>query len=264
MFQETSRIRRLNPFRPALFEVELESPEIASAARPGQFVHLLIEGTPQVLLRRPFSIAGVTGDRIRLIVKIVGRGTRAFSQYKIGDTCDLIGPLGSGFGMSNGGEVVLIGGGIGVAPLLFLQDELAVNKIPVTFFLGGRSRDEFPLECEEVARRGIIACTDDGSYGEPGLVSAVFERFIHAPRRQIAKVYSCGPTVMLKETARLCRDHLLSHSVSLESRMGCGMGVCQGCAVKVALKQGPGAEYRLVCTDGPVFDADLIAWDSIV
>ncbi len=263
MFQETSVIRRLNLFRSNLFEVELECERIASAARPGQFVHLLITGVPGVLLRRPFSVAGVEGDRLRLIVKIAGKGTQALAHKRIGDTCDLIGPLGSGFEFSAEGGVILVGGGIGVAPLLFLQEELRNRGISVTFFLGGRSREEFPLEDEEVRRRGIVACTDDGSYGERGFVSEIFEDFINGTRQTVAVVCSCGPAVMMKETARLCRDYRIPHHASLESRMACAVGVCQGCAVKTASRGDRDGQYRLVCKDGPVFDADLIEWDSI-
>ncbi len=262
MIQEIGVVRHLHRFRHTLFAMEIELPGIARMAKPGQFVHLRLEGIPEVLLRRPFSIAEVAEDWIKLIVKIVGTGTAGLAKYKIGRTCDAIGPLGEGFSYDDVEAAYLVGGGIGDAPLLFLQDELDKRGKKTHFFLGARTHKEFPLEDESVSERGIIACTDDGSYGKAGFVTIVFEEHLQGGVEEGATVFSCGPVPMLKAAARICEKYGLPHQVSLENRMGCGVGVCQGCALKLQ-EGGERGGYRLVCQDGPVFDASSIDWSLI-
>ena len=262
MIQERGPIRRIRRFRPALFSLILELPGIASSAKPGQFIHLRIENLPGVLLRRPFSIAGVDSPLVTLIVKIVGAGTAGLAQFPEGRPCDAIGPLGQSFNSDSVEAAYLVSGGIGVAPLLFLQDELLKKKKEVHFFLGARTHDEFPLEDEILTGRSIIPCTDDGSFGEKGFVTEIFEAYLSQDFHDNTCIYSCGPLPMVKEAARIAERYGLSHQVSLENRMGCGVGVCQGCALKLS-EDGDRGGYRLVCSDGPVFDASRIDWSKI-
>lgn len=262
MIQEKGPIRRTHRFRPDLFRLTLELPGIASSAKPGQFVHLRIEGQPGVLLRRPFSITEVDGPLVVLIVKIVGAGTAGLAEFPEGRPCDAIGPLGRSFNSDGIETAYLVGGGIGVAPLLFLQDELLMKKKHVHFFLGARTHDEFPLEDEILTERSVIPCTDDGSFGQKGFVTRVFEAHLSRDFRDNACIYSCGPLPMLEEAVRIAERYGLSHQVSLENRMGCGVGVCQGCALRLS-EDGDRGGYRLVCSDGPVFDASRIDWSKI-
>ncbi len=254
MIQEIGKVSANVTVRPAVFLLELALPEIARLAQPGQFVHLLVPDASGVFLRRPFSIAGVEGDRVKFLIRIVGTGTRVLAQMKIGDSCDVIGPLGRGFRHKGFQTALLAGGGIGAAPLLFLREELIKRKKEVHFFLGARTQEEFPLSDKLVNRLSIIPTTDDGSFGRHGLVSDCLEEFLTQQKWQNAGVYSCGPTAMIKAVERICRQHDLPHQASLENRMACGIGVCQGCALR--MKEG----FKLVCKDGPVFEADEIDW----
>jgi dihydroorotate dehydrogenase electron transfer subunit len=261
MIQECGPVRSLKFIRPAIFELWLELPILAAECRPGQFIHLLIEGSPGVMLRRPISIAGTQEGMIRLLIRIVGEGTTALSKVAVGTVMDAIGPLGNPFDTTGIKQALLVAGGIGHAPLLFLQEELTRRGIPTAFFLGARTHEEFPLSEKEVAQHSIIAATDDGSYGKSGFVSVHVEQWLRENALTGVSAYSCGPLPMMKEIDRLCRLHHLPHQVSLENRMGCGIGVCQGCAVRLGSgKNDPRGGYRLVCKDGPVFDAMEIEW----
>jgi dihydroorotate dehydrogenase electron transfer subunit len=262
MIQEKGVVRRIDRFRPTLFSLYLELPEIAKSAEPGQFIHLKVNNVPGVLLRRPLSIAGVDGNVVKLIIHIVGIGTAALALAYENQLCDVIGPLGEGFDFKNVTQAYLIGGGIGDAPLLFLQDELLKSGGSCEFLIGARTRDLFPLEDKEIEKRSIIACTDDGSFGEHGFVTAVFEKRYSNDFDASIPVYSCGPVPMMKAASRICEKYNLPHQVSLENRMGCGVGVCQGCALKMA-ENGERGGYRLVCVDGPVFNAGDVDWDLI-
>lgn len=262
MIQETGVILHKNRFRSEIFSLTLALPKIAASAKPGQFVHLLLSSVPNTLLRRPFSIAEVQEGNLRLIIKIIGPGTTVLSEWKEGTECDVIGPLGHGFTYDELKVAYLVGGGIGVAPLLMLQDELKRACKDVHFFLGAKTHGEFPLTNEEVNSRKIIPCSDDGSFGDKGFVSSIFQSQLKSRIIPDARVFSCGPVAMMAETDRICREYGLSHQVSLENRMACGVGVCQGCALKLKKNQDRGG-YRLVCHDGPVFNAADIDWSLL-
>ncbi len=257
MIQETGVLLEKRRIRNDIFNLTLELPGIAGLARPGQFVHLLIRNAPGVLLRRPFSIASVNGSELRLLIRIIGTGTRALSETEIGSAFDVIGPLGTGFDLSDATRVLLVAGGIGVAPLLMLQDVLNSDGTEVHFFLGARSREEFPLDDAEISRRRIACATDDGSFGAHGLVSQLFDDWLStAQNRRDFVVFSCGPAAMMRAVQHICEERSLRHQVSLENRMACGIGICQGCAVRMK------AGFRLVCKDGPVFNASDVDWSA--
>lgn len=262
MIQEKGVVRRINRFRPTLYSLFLELPEIARSAKPGQFLHVKVQAVPGILLRRPFSIAGVEGGIIKLIIRIVGIGTAALADIRAGQLCDIIGPLGEGFQFDNVSQAALLGGGIGDAPLLFLQDVLLKKGIGCELFIGAQTREEFPLEDDEIKRRSVIPCTDDGSFGEHGFVTDIFKKKYLESGNDRIQVYSCGPTPMMRAASQICEKYNLSHQVSLENRMGCGVGVCQGCALKIA-NGGERGGYQLVCIDGPVFNASDVNWDLI-
>jgi dihydroorotate dehydrogenase electron transfer subunit len=261
MIQECGALRRKEVIHPEIFDLWLECPEVAHQSHAGQYLHLLIKGATGVTLRRPLSIAGIEGGLIRLLVRIVGEGTSALAAVPVGTIMDVIGPLGIPFDYSKVSQALLVGGGIGGAPLLFLQDELIGKSIPTDYFLGAKTQDEYPLDPEEVERRSIFAATDDGTFGSAGFVSLQVNQWLQHHDHAGVRVYSCGPLLMMREVDRICRLYDLPHQASLENRMGCGIGVCQGCAVRVNDGKGdPRGGYRLVCKDGPVFDAMEIEW----
>jgi dihydroorotate dehydrogenase electron transfer subunit len=263
MIQEIGVVRKVKNYRPMIFSLVLELPAIAHVAKPGQFVHLLVQNTPGVLLRRPFSISGICERQALFLIRVVGSGTTALAKLWEGAAVDVIGPLGEGFRLEGVRRAALVGGGIGAAPLLFLQDELHKQGAEVHFFLGSKSADEYPLPPEAVQFRNIVPSTDDGTYGRPGFVTRHFDDWLQNHDHKDLHVFSCGPVGMMEETARLCDLYGLPHQASLENRMACGVGVCQGCAVRMRETHEHGAGFRLVCADGPVFDSGDIDWSVL-
>ncbi|MBR5090329.1 MAG: dihydroorotate dehydrogenase electron transfer subunit [Ruminiclostridium sp.] len=233
-----------------IFSFTVHCPEVAELARCGQFVHIL---APGFTLRRPISICGI--DRaegtIRFVFLVKGHGTEAIARLDEGDMIDMIAPLGNGFSVQSAPSdkrVIVVGGGIGVPPML----ETAKNCKNVTAVLGFRSygniilADEFKAVCDEV-----IICTDDGSVGENAIVTAPLTRELD--KGEVGAVFACGPTRMLGAVAELTKQYGVFCEVSLEERMGCGVGACVGCVARINRN---GEEKLLrVCKDGPVFNA---------
>jgi dihydroorotate dehydrogenase electron transfer subunit len=243
--------------------LQLHCPEVAAAARPGQFVHVRVTGTYDPLLRRPISVmlADARVGDIELLVRTVGRGTDILAALPAGSFVDLMGPLGNGFELLHRGqEPLLVAGGVGVAPLIFLADvfQMAPGGHYVRGLLGAATQDalacwqEFAGRCEE-----FEAATEDGSAGEQGLVTDLLAP--HLERGGIAAVYTCGPRPMMAKVAAICAQAKVPCWASLEQFMGCGIGACLGCVVPTYLEP----RHRRVCTDGPVFDASTIAWEEM-
>ncbi len=232
-----------------------------SAARPGQFVML---GTPgDQLLRRPFSIHRLTvggngQSEVAILYKIVGAGTEALSHLTTGSRVDFLGPLGQGFRVRNAyRHIIIAAGGIGVAPILFLVEDLAqtgdLGRCQI--FLGGRSREDL-LCLEDFDRLGIEVhrTTDDGSDGDQCFLTHPLETA--ALKQAPDVIYACGPMDMLSCVAGIAARLEIPCQVSIESAMACGLGACLGCAVAARSQDG----YLHVCKDGPVFDADRLVW----
>jgi len=247
---------------------------IARAAWPGQFVHLQCaalsarrRGGP--LLRRPFSLYDV--DRRRgacdLIYKVVGLGTETLRAAKVGDTLDVLGPLGTTFTADDTvTRAVLVGRGVGIPPLYFWAKALIARGIAVEAYLGARTKDW--VICERAFRRlrvPVQVATDDGTAGYHGsIVDLLKKRALTKSCLQPATVfYVCGPTPMMRSAAALAAGLRVPAQVSLEERMGCAMGVCMGCIVEI---RGPHAtphkRFQRVCTEGPVFPAETVVWRS--
>ena len=241
----------------------LDCAEVASAAQPGQFVHLRVGDGTDPLLRRPLSIMLAQADRgeLQMLVRTVGRGTGIVATHDEGTQYDLLGPLGNGWSIPEGeAPVLLVAGGIGVAPLIFLADNtrLAEPQPYVRGLFGGLTEDalvcwtEFASRCDE-----FVVVTEDGSAGETGLVTDVLAPDLERDRP--AKVFACGPDGMLAAVARICADAGVPCEVSMEQWMGCGVGACLGCAIPSAA-----GGYVRVCTEGPVFDATQIDWERLM
>lgn len=257
-FQEKSVVIVNEHLSDAFFRLVLKAPQIAAQARPGQFVMVTCGITLDPLLRRPLSIHRCSGDgTLHLLIKVVGKGTQLLHALKPGDMVDMLGPLGHGFHADPQGPGCLVGGGVGIAPLLFLAEDLNrqhPDHANLAVFLGGQTGGDIRQLGEEFAHAGcqVFLATDDGSLGEKGLVTALL-----APRiTQFKKVYVCGPTPMMAACAALCKEAHIACEVSLEASMACGLGACLGCTV-----YGADGQYRHVCKHGPVLPAEEIAWN---
>mgnify|MGYP003262015245 CR=1 FL=1 len=224
--------------------------------RAGQFLHVACgEGS---LLRRPISVALTLADEpentAALIFEVKGEGTRWLSKRKVGDMVDVLGPLGNGFSVEEGGRYLLVGGGIGTPPLLGYAEAFHENAVAV---LGFRSADRAILvdryreDCKEV-----YLCTDDGSAGRHGFVDAQVRDILEKDRGFTA-ILACGPKPMLKSVAKAAAEYGVPCQVSMEERMACGVGACLGCALQMA-----DGTMKHVCKDGPVFSAEEVDWDA--
>lgn len=231
-----------------LFELYFTAPEMAKEAKAGQFVHVGCgEGN---LLRRPISICEVSGEDIRIIFAVKGKGTAYLSTLKKGDELDVLGPLGRGFDVSEtSGKALFVGGGIGIFPLLEAAKPFGDRA---EIILGFRSKEQAVLLEEFAALSAKVhVATDDGSMGTKGFVTDVAKEVLASKHFDI--IYSCGPMPMLKGVAALGEQFGVRTQVSMEERMGCGVGACLVCNCKV--KKNGEEGYARVCKDGPVFDA---------
>ncbi len=255
------------------FRLALNVPEVAAAARPGQFLHVSCGSTYDPLLRRPISIHAADRQKgeVKLLYRVAGRGTALLSGLKAGDMVNVLGPLGNGFTMPAGSEnVFAVAGGIGVAPLYFFLMELRRLKHKATVLLGAPAKEK--LICvDEIRALGhkVFLATDNGSTGHCGTVVELFDLYarlpVHScgdynPKEEMSGyVYGCGPAAMLKELCAAVRENGFNGEVSVEERMGCGVGACLSCACKVKDGEG-GFRHRRVCLDGPVFPVEEVVW----
>jgi len=234
--------------------IVLEAPAIARTAKPGQFVEIKVEGEKAPFWRRPFSICRIQAGKVELLIKTVGIGTRLIAQKRVGDLLDVIGPLGRGFSLGGKAPVILVGGGFGVAPLLFLAETLCRRGRSVEILIGGRSKEDLLLRREMKRVGAKLACiTEDGSYGTRGLVTMLLQQRLDSIS-VTPFIAAAGPYPMLRAVAEIARNYSVAAEVSLETVMACGLGVCNGCVVRVA------GHYQRVCKDGPVFNAHEIEW----
>ena len=240
------RVREIKKLSQEIYRLSFKSSYLAKKSQPGQFLHLKINST---ILRRPFSIHKVENQNIFILFKVKGRGTKILSTYKEGDSLDILGPLGKGFKIYPSASVILIAGGIGIAPLLFLAQR--IKKGLRFLFFGTESKKEL-VALSEFKKLGfkIFVATQDGSEGVKGDVVKLFEREISSLNLSPpVKLYACGSNSMLYNLAQLLKKFpYIEAFASLEQFMGCGVGACLGCVILT--KKG----YKRVCQDGPVFN----------
>lgn len=225
-----------------------------TASRPGQFINIKTSKGTDPLLRRPFSIFDADGEQVTIVVRVIGKGTGLIAGMLPGEI-DVLGPSGNGFTIENGKNVLLVGGGVGNAPLFYLMRDLKKKGNRVTYIYCARSTS-FVFEKEKY--RGLadkfILATDDGSDGVRGLATDVLRGDISAPGYD--RIYCCGPNPMMEKVVELA-DAATPVEVSVENYFGCGVGLCVGCTVDTV------SGYRRACIDGPVFDGRSILWDKI-
>ena len=267
LVNETARIVRNEPVGPKLHVMALDSPEIAAAVKPGQFVHMKVPGAQQHVLRRPFSIyaANSPGGTLEILYQEVGSLTR-FMPTLDGGSVELIGPVGatwSGlerFGKGTCSHALLVGGGVGAAPLFMLAEALVKAGCPTDIVLGAQTFEALVTRERYTALLGRepYCATDDGSYGHAGFCTALVEERLEkgssaddAPYDYLAV---CGPEPLMKIVSGMGERAKVYTELSMEKRMACGIGACLSCVVDTT--QGK----RRSCVDGPVFNAEEIVW----
>ena len=294
MYDETVAVVENRPLTGGHFLLSVHSPRQAQATRPGQFAMVRLLGRSDVLLRRPMSIYDVKPDGsaggppapasrplhsrlrpphqkaeiIQLLYKVVGRGTRLMAELKPGDRVGMLAPLGHGFFREEyldrareADEVLHVAGGIGIAALLLPARELALAGVRQRLFFGGRTRwDLVGVQDFKPYVSATVLATEDGSRGHHGYVTRPLEEYLGRRRDKRFLLMVCGPWAMLHASVELAKKYGHACLVSMENRMGCALGVCLGCCIRV-VGEGHGA-YQRVCTEGPVFWAEKVVWEK--
>ncbi|MDD5431592.1 MAG: dihydroorotate dehydrogenase electron transfer subunit [Candidatus Omnitrophica bacterium] len=264
IFKERVKILANQKIGKDFFELMLESSDITKKALPGQFIEIKVSDAAEPLLRRPLGIHSVKGRNFKVLVEIKGQATKILSTRKVGEYLDVIGPLGNGFFLQPETcnlQPILIAGGMGVAPLLFLAEKIVssvkfqVSGKPI-ILIGARTKNQILCE-KEFKSLGckVEIATDDGSKGFKGIATDLLVSFLETCNLKPATIFGCGPAPMLKALSGVAGDHRIPAQLSLEAHMACGIGACLGCVVNT--KNG----FKRVCKEGPVFDAQEIVWD---
>lgn len=250
--------------------VAFDAPAIAGAAKPGQFVMVKTSNGLDPLLRRPFSIFEILRDAggapagFTLINKKVGVGTARLYDARPGDRLSCLGPLGNPFQpVPPPAEAWIVAGGVGIGPFVTLATELAALGTPRRLFYGARrAEDLHRIDAFEPLGIEIVCSTEDGSRGDRGLVTGPLERALAAlPAGRDVRIYACGPTPMMRAVSALADRFGRRCDVSLEQVMGCGMGGCYSCVVRV--NDGSGPHFVRSCIAGPVFEGRTVVWDEL-
>jgi len=237
------------------FLIDLQAPEKLPDMFPGQFAEVLVENSRSTFLRRPFSIHNIcyAENTISFLIQIVGDGTKALGELKEGDLLNIIYPLGNSFSLPFlKDKVLLVGGGCGAAPLLFLARYFFEKGISIIILMGGRTKEDI-FEIEEYKKYGkVYIMTEDGTMGEKGLVTRHY--ILNSGSPEFNKIYTCGPEPMMKTIAVFAKENGLNCEVSLENTMACGIGACLCCVVETTTGN------KCVCTEGPVFNINDLTW----
>ncbi|WP_010252084.1 dihydroorotate dehydrogenase electron transfer subunit [Acetivibrio cellulolyticus] len=254
------KVEKIEQVAKSIYRMTIKSDYVSGYARPGQFVNVKCSEGINALLRRPISICNVDRDRgtFDIVFQIKGIGTEYLSQKLVGSEVDLIAPLGTPFDIDGKNKrIAVVGGGIGIFPLLYLLRE--IKGADKRAYIGFRNKDyavlldEFESNCDF-----LNISTDDGSMGYKGLVTKLLEDDLEAGGFDM--IYTCGPMPMIKRVVEIAHKNNIKCQVSMEQRMGCGIGACLVCACKT--KKEDGWEYSHVCKDGPVFWSDEVIFDD--
>jgi dihydroorotate dehydrogenase electron transfer subunit len=238
----------------------VKAPEMAPQLVPGQFVHVKVPALEKSALRRPFSVFNAEDGKVYILYKTVGRGTAALNAANVGETLEIIGPLGHGFPVKCDGAALLVGGGYGVAPLYFLAKRLIASgwKGRIAVFVGGRTKTDL-LAVEEFRSLGVELhlATNDGSEGVKGLVTDPLDDEIIKIREGGGKfeLFACGPDPMLKAVALRATGTKSKGWISMDRHMICGVGACYACIQKTVRGNSR------CCVEGPVFAAEDLVWE---
>ena len=238
---------------PGFFDLRIKAEPLVTGAQPGQFVHLRCDGKP---LRRPISICGLNREAgiLRMVYEVRGEGTAWLGTLKTGDVLDIVAPLGQGYKLKNKRRVAVVGGGLGVPPLLPVAEMVGPDTIALLGFRTAAAAiliDDLQKLC-----RTVTVSTNDGTMGHQGFVTDDLRPLLAAGELDL--VCACGPSPMLKAVTALTAEYGVETQVSLEERMGCGIGACLCCSCKADL--GAGETYIQVCRNGPVLNAKEVRW----
>ncbi len=247
-FQGVYSVTEVECLKPGIYSFKFHAPDIAAAAVPGQF--LMVKCGDDKFLRRPISICEIDKENgiIRMVFEVRGDGTEWLSHIKVEDTLDITGPLGTGFKLSDKhSRVLLVGGGIGTPPMLSLAKHYGAKA---KAFVGFRGESNMCL-CDDFATAGteLAIATDDGTVGHHGFVTDILR--LELEKGGVDMIYTCGPTPMMRNVAKLAAEFAVPCQVSMEERMACGIGACLTCTCKVNRRGN--VSNQTVCTAGPVF-----------
>ncbi|MBN1827991.1 MAG: dihydroorotate dehydrogenase electron transfer subunit [Deltaproteobacteria bacterium] len=269
LFDQQVQILSNRFFLPGHCLMVLRAPLSYGSACPGQFIMLILPGRSVPFLPRPFCIYGLAEEpecvRLEILYRVTGEGTDSLSRLHEGDKIGLLGPLGRGFDIDPAAQrVVLVAGGMGIAPLMRLAQAyrflLRDKEFPIICYLGAAAESHLiGRDRMEALRADLRLSTDDGSTGHRGFITELFAQDLPSYRDSNTMIYACGPLPMLKTLAHCMIGSGLSCQVSLEERMACGVGACLGCVVALS-GEAPGIRYGRVCTEGPVFSLSEIDW----
>ena len=241
-----------NEILPGMHLLWLQAPNIATSAQPGQFVMVQCGNKYDHVLRRPLSIHRVKQKQLALLFNIVGQGTEWLAHRREGDQLDLLGPMGNGFSIQpNSRTLLLAAGGVGIAPLAFLAEKAVTKQTSISLLLGTKTAVQIYPKSMLPRRIDLSIVTEDGSEGQQGLITDILPDLID----QADEVFACGPIPMYKTMASQIDFKGKPVQISLEERMGCGLGICYGCTIKT--RQG----QRQLCTDGPILKLEDLIWD---
>ncbi len=248
------KIVRKNILGPEIVQMEIEAKNIAPVAKPGQFVILIVHEKGE---RIPLTIADRDNDLITIVFQVVGKTTTLLAKLAEGDfLCNVVGPLGNPTDIETFGRVICVGGGIGIAPVYPIARALKKKGNEVISIIGYRSKDYvFWEEKIRSASHRVIVTTNDGSYGFKGFVTDALKEMLN---EHIDRVFTIGPTIMMREVSKLTKERNIKTVASLNSLMVCGMGMCGTCRVRV------GGETKFTCFDGPDFDGHLVDFDELI
>lgn len=233
--------------------VVLESSEPIPEIKPGNFAELEVPNASDVFLRRPISVLDVNHEHntLSFYIKVIGKGTKKLGELTIGQQLSIIYPLGNSFSATKSRNALIVGGGSGIAPFILLGRALKKNNVDVTFLFGARTANEIVLT-EEFSKYGkVIATTEDGSFGEKGLVT---QHSVFKDNFPFDVIYTCGPDPMMKAIAKIAEEKNVDCEASLENMMACGFGACLCCVTETT------SGNLCVCTEGPVFNTKVLKW----
>jgi dihydroorotate dehydrogenase electron transfer subunit len=249
-FRVVDHVRQTDDFVVLTLELDKELPQMY----PGQFVEVRVDGAPGAYLRRPLSIHDVDYQKrhIKLLIQEVGEGTQTLCRLPLGSVVNMMYPLGKGYGLPTSDRVLLIGGGCGVAPLLFLGRYLTENGIKPRYLIGGKTAAAL-VRLDAYRELGeVYVTTEDGSMDQKGFV--IHHPVMRTETPDFDWIYTCGPDAMMKVVAKYAHNHGLTCQVSLENHMACGFGVCLCCVTPTV------DGHKCTCVDGPVFDSKYLQW----
>lgn len=231
----------------------LESADTIPEIEPGNFAEIAVPNASDVFLRRPISVLDVDyeNNTLSFYIKVIGKGTKKLGELNIGQKVSVIYPLGNSFSVNGTKHALIVGGGSGIAPFILLGRELQKRNIKVSFLFGARTANEIVLT-EEFSKFGqVYSTTEDGSYGEKGLVT---NHSIFKGEFPFNKIFTCGPDPMMKAIAKIAEEKNIECDVSLENMMACGFGACLCCVTETT------SGNLCVCTEGPVFNTKVLKW----